>query len=138
MSGINLWVIFGAIAVVLWQLADVFPTAMVSADTLLHALMATQAAYFGVIASTTPPFSRDELRLDPWLYSQPSSPVLSIPEDLLLLLPPSAAYVLLMTMRVDSRVLAVIKKTIERSERNTERLRHAKERLFDLIKELYS
>ena len=43
-----------------------------------------------------------------------------------------------MTMRVDSRVLAVIKKTIERSERNTERLRHAKERLFDLIKELYS
>jgi len=87
-NGINLWVLMGAISIVLWQMIDVAsPLMLTQRENALRVLMFSEAAYLFFWQCSPTRGVRNDLRYTSSGSVSADSPVLSIVEGLWLLVP---------------------------------------------------
>lgn len=94
-NGVNLWVLFGAIAVVVLQLISSVESALWGKyELVLRALAAAEGVYMLSWSLQTSTSSRDEIRYARRVTDEMDSPFLVLAQGVLLLLPPAALLLL--------------------------------------------
>lgn len=95
-NGINLWVLLGAIAVILWQLTDFSDVeALARAEVVVPVLLLAESAYFLTWFMGPSNSHRKEVRFSLWRPSDVESPFLLGVFSCFIVLPPAASMLLL-------------------------------------------
>jgi len=95
-NGINLWVLFGAMAVVTWQLlGSIGGDFLNNPELILRTLLCTEAIYMFSFLGETARRTREDIRYSHWGPADIESPFLILLQGTLLLLPPLLSLVLI-------------------------------------------